>query len=91
MRPHTPHIPDHGSADANTAFLALWRLGERLDINEIVMTENAIAKEIVDAAFHIHTALGPGLLESVYDAVLTYDLGRRGLRTVRQQPIPDLC
>ena len=52
------------------------------------MTENAIANEIVDAAFHIHTALGPGLLESVYDAVLAYELGRRGLRTVRQQPIP---
>ena len=52
------------------------------------MTENAIAKEIVDAAFHIHTGLGPGLLESVYDAVLAYELGRRGLRTVRQQPIP---
>ena len=31
------------------------------------MTENAIAKEIVDAAFRIHTKLGPGLLESVYD------------------------
>src|SRR3954447_4934423 len=52
------------------------------------MTENAIAKEIVDAAFHIHTALGPGLLESVYDAVLAYELGRRGIRTVRQHPIP---
>ena len=52
------------------------------------MTENAIAKEIVDAAFRIHTALGPGLLESVYDAVLAYELGRRGLRTVRQQPVP---
>lgn len=34
------------------------------------MTENAIAKEIVDAAFHIHTTLGPGLLESVYQTVL---------------------
>jgi len=34
-----------------------------------VMTENDIAKEIVDAAFRIHTTLGPGLLESVYDAV----------------------
>lgn len=34
------------------------------------MTENAIAKQIVDAAFHIHTTLGPGLLESVYPAVL---------------------
>ena len=52
------------------------------------MTENAIATEIVDAAFRIHTTLGPGLLESVYDTVLAYELGRRNLRTVRQQPIP---
>ncbi len=52
------------------------------------MNENAIAKEIVDAAYRIHTALGPGLLESVYDAVLAHELGRRGLHTVRQQPIP---
>ena len=48
------------------------------------MTENAIAKEIVDAAFRIHTTLGPGLLESVYQTVLAYELGRRGLRTVRR-------
>src|SRR5450631_2766007 len=53
-----------------------------------LFTENAIAKEIVDAAFRIHTTLGPGLLESVYDTVLAYELDRRGLRTVRQQPIP---
>src|SRR5438067_9754882 len=52
------------------------------------MTENAIAKEIVDAAFRIHTTLGPGLLESVYHAVLAYELAQRGLRTVSQQPIP---
>jgi GxxExxY protein len=52
------------------------------------MTENAIAKEIVDAAYHIHTTLGPGLLESVYDTVLAFELGRRGLRIVRQQAIP---
>ncbi|HXR16976.1 MAG TPA: GxxExxY protein [Terriglobales bacterium] len=52
------------------------------------MTENAIAKEIVDAAFRIHTTLGPGLLESVYQTVLAYELGRRGLRTMSQQPIP---
>ena len=52
------------------------------------MTENAIAKEIVDAAFRIHSTLGPGLLESVYDSVLAYELGRRGLRTLRQQAIP---
>ncbi len=52
------------------------------------MTENALAKEIVDAAFRIHTTLGPGLLESVYDTVLAYELDRRGLRTVRQQSMP---
>jgi GxxExxY protein len=52
------------------------------------MTENAIAKEIVDAALRIHTTLSPGLLESVYQTVLAYELGRRGLRTVSQQPIP---
>jgi GxxExxY protein len=52
------------------------------------LTENAIAKEIVDAAYRIHTALGPGLLESVYDTVLAYEMGRRGLGVVRQQPIP---
>src|SRR5438094_9368762 len=57
-------------------------------IKKAAMTENAIAKEIVDAAFRIHTTLGPGLLESVYQTVLAYELGRRGLRTVSQQLIP---
>jgi GxxExxY protein len=52
------------------------------------MNENAIAKEIVDASFRVHTRFGPGLLESVYDAVLAYELDRRGLRAVRQQAIP---
>ena len=52
------------------------------------MTENTIAKEVVDAAFRIHPTLGPGLLESVYETVLAYELDRRGLRAVRQQPIP---
>ena len=52
------------------------------------MTENDIAKEIVDAAFRVHTTLGPGLLESVYATILAYELGRRGLRMVQQPPIP---
>jgi GxxExxY protein len=53
-----------------------------------IMTENEIAKVVVDAAFKIHTTLGPGLLESVYEAVLTYELQQRGLSVVRQKPIP---
>jgi GxxExxY protein len=51
------------------------------------MTENEIAKEVVDAAYQIHTRLGPGLLETVYDVVLACELKKRGLRVVRQQPI----
>ena len=52
------------------------------------MTENQVAKQFVDAAYHIHTNLGPGLLESVYEVVLAYELEKRGLRAVRQQAIP---
>ena len=52
------------------------------------MTENEISKQIVDAAFKIHTRLGPGLLESVYEAVLAYELRKRGLRVERQKAIP---
>ena len=52
------------------------------------MTENEIAKKIVDAAYQIHTKLGPGLLESVYEAVMAYELKKRSLDFVRQQPIP---
>ena len=52
------------------------------------MTENEIATQIVDAAYKIHTTLGPGLLESVYEAVMAEELSRRSLRVVRQQAIP---
>ncbi len=52
------------------------------------MTENEIATQIVDAAFKIHTELGPGLFESVYEAVMAEELSRRGLNVVRQQAIP---
>ena len=40
------------------------------------------------AAYHIHVKLGPDLLESVYESVLAYELKKRGLDVVRQQPIP---
>ena len=52
------------------------------------MTENESAREIVDAAYKIHTTLGPGLLESVYEALLSSELERRGLGVQRQQAIP---
>jgi len=52
------------------------------------MHENTIATEIVDSCFKIHMALGPGLLESVYEAVLANELSERGLNVVRQQSVP---
>jgi GxxExxY protein len=52
------------------------------------MHENEISGIIVDCAYHIHTRLGPGLLESVYEAVLGYELLKRGLTVVTQQPMP---
>ena len=52
------------------------------------MRENEIAKEVVDAAFRVHTKLGPGLLESVYEVVLAHEIIKRGLSVIRQKPIP---
>ena len=52
------------------------------------VTENEISKQIVDSAYRTHTALGPGLLESVYEVVLTHELQSRGVQVTRQQEIP---
>lgn len=52
------------------------------------MKENEVARLIVDAAYQVHTALGPGLLESVYEEVLTHELRKRDLKVLRQEPIP---
>ena len=52
------------------------------------MTENAIAREIVDVAFRVPTGLGPGLFESVYVTILASELGKRGLQVSEQPMIP---
>src|SRR5262249_9606925 len=61
----------------------------------IELTENEIAKEIVDAAYQIHQSLGPGLLESVYEVILANELRKRGLNVTRQVPVEivwdDIC
>jgi GxxExxY protein len=44
-------------------------------------------KAVLDAAFHVHSILGPGLLESVYEAALLSELRKRGLQVERQVPI----
>jgi GxxExxY protein len=52
------------------------------------MKENEISRSIVDAAYRVHVALGPGLLESVYLLALAWELEQRGLNVVRQCEIP---
>ena len=52
------------------------------------MTENEIAKIVVDVAYHIHRRLGPGLLESVYEVILAYSLSGRELNVERQVSVP---
>jgi GxxExxY protein len=52
------------------------------------MTENAVAKRVLDAAFLVHTKLGPGLLESVYEVALAHELRKVGLTVERQKPMP---
>ena len=51
------------------------------------MTENEIARIVVDAAIAVHRELGPGLLESVYEMILAYELGQRDIAVNRQVPI----
>lgn len=54
------------------------------------MIENEIAKIVVDSSYKIHTKLGPGLLESVYEEILSYELKNRGLKIERQKGLPVL-
>lgn len=51
------------------------------------MHENEISSNVMDVAFEIHRVLGPGLLESVYEAILARNLGKAGLSVERQAPI----
>jgi GxxExxY protein len=52
------------------------------------MKENDIATIIVNTCFKIHSELGPGLFESVYEEILEYELLNQGLKVERQKPIP---
>lgn len=52
------------------------------------MHENQISGAIVDAAIAVHKELGPGLLESVYESCLNFELCSRGIFVLRQHPLP---
>lgn len=52
------------------------------------MTENELSKIFLDIAFKIHTALGPGLLESAYENILCYELEKSNIAFQRQIDVP---
>lgn len=52
------------------------------------MTENEISNKIIGAAIKVHTALGPGLLESAYKECLFYNLVKEGLKVEKEKPMP---
>ena len=52
------------------------------------MNINEITEKIIGCAIEVHKILGPGLLESAYEACLLYELHKAGLRAERQKPIP---
>lgn len=52
------------------------------------MTENELSRIVVDSAFKIHSTLGPGLFESVYEATMAHELRNRGCHVVCQRGIP---
>ena len=54
----------------------------------LYVTDNELSRLIVDSAFKIHSTLGPGLFESVYEAAMAHELGRRGCHVVCQRGIP---
>lgn len=52
------------------------------------MYENDLSQIIIGCAIKVHTALGPGLLESSYEECLYYELSKSGLRVEKQKPLP---
>jgi GxxExxY protein len=52
------------------------------------MTENEVGQEIINSAMTVHSAVGPGLLESAYELCLAHELARRGLTVRKQVSVP---
>ena len=59
-----------------------------MDCQPLSQREELIGKTIVNAAYKVHQAIGPGLLEKVYEVCLTHELEKSGLEVKRQVDIP---
>ena len=52
------------------------------------MTENELANKVIGLSIEVHSALGPGLLESAYQECLYYKIGKAGLKVEKEKPMP---
>jgi len=59
-----------------------------MDENHLVERLNLLSNRVIGAAIRVHDELGPGLLESAYEACLSFELLDQGLRVERQVPLP---
>jgi|SRR5215831_7601312 len=74
-------VPLRPSASSAVEYLSIW---SHMTVQRI----NQISGEIIDAAMKVHTALGPGLLESAYEGCLKHELTKRGLKVQSQVTLP---
>jgi len=66
-----------------------FRKGTQRNSKEVRgVTENELSHLVVGCAMRVHSALGPGLLESAYEACLQFELIKSGLRVEAQKPLP---
>jgi GxxExxY protein len=59
-----------------------------LSFHKLTDIEESIARKIVDAAYAVHKALGPGLLEKIYEVCFCHELEKRGIKFLRQVDLP---
>ena len=60
----------------------------RKEVQESIMHENELSKEVIGLAIKVHRNLGPGLLESAYEECLYYELNKAGISVEKQKPMP---
>jgi GxxExxY protein len=60
----------------------------KVPLGPIPAAIDQVAKQVVDAAFSVHSGLGPGLLESIYETCLAHELTKRDLKVERQVVLP---
>ena len=70
---------------ANSASEGTRQMGDAQPLSNYY---RALTRTIIGAAIRVHRELGPGLLESAYEACLAYELAERGLKVERQKPVP---